>query len=86
MLSYFKKLQKEDNRYGMLELAYSVIAIVSIFIAGIIALFNQSLGVSLLVIPLVAAAACVLNVMIWSLTKLVADAIRDREAAKKANK
>lgn len=86
MFSYFKKLQKDNNRFGMLEYAYIIIVIVSIFIAGIIALFNQSLGVSLLVIPLIAAAAGTLNLVIWSLTKLAADALASKESAKKTTK
>lgn len=86
MFSYFKKLQKDNNRFGMLEYAYIVIIVVSVFIAGIIALFNQSLGVSVLVVPLIAAAAGTLNLVIWSLTKLAADAIANKDSAKKTTK
>jgi len=36
-------------------------------------LINQSLGVALLIIPLIAFVTCTVNVVTWALIKLVAD-------------
>ena len=86
MINYIVKLYKEGRELALVELAYFVITLLAFAIAGIVALFNQSLGVSILVVPLVSLIACVMNVVAWALVKLVAEQLANIKQAKKAEK
>lgn len=73
-LAYFKKLYQEKRTFELLEWLYLAITIVTVFVAGIVALLNQSIGVGLLIIPLVSFIALITNFVCWS----VMDAIIQR--------
>ena len=90
MINDIIKLYKEGKELTLLEIAYFTITIVSFAVAGIIALFNQSFGVSILVVPLVALVAGVMNIVAWSLVKLIVEHIiasrKEKSASGKAKK
>jgi len=73
MKSYFLKLYKQHRELVLLEWAYAAVSLATFLIAGVLALINQSLGVALLIIPLIAFVTCTVNVVTWALIKLVAD-------------
>lgn len=85
VLEYFEGLYKDKSQVALLTWAYSIVAIAFVFIAGIFALFNQSLGVSLLIIPLIAATALCANVVVWALVRFAIDSALNRVRARKAN-
>lgn len=70
----------------MLEVAYFALSLLSFAVAGVVALFNQSLGVSILIVPLVALIAGVMNVVAWALVKLVMEQIINVTKPKKDTK
>ncbi|MBR2588734.1 hypothetical protein IKE84_00055 [Candidatus Saccharibacteria bacterium] len=84
MIKDLIKLYENHNQLVLLEIVYFSISIISFSLAGIVALFNQSLGVSILIIPLIALIAGVMNVVAWSLIKLIIDALMSRNKAKKS--
>lgn len=87
ILNYFSKLYSEKKELALLEWTYLAIAIASVLIAGIFALFNQSLGVSILVVPFVAFIAMSMNVVAWALIKLAAETfLTKKKPTQKNNK
>ncbi len=92
-MNYIAKLFEERRELALLQWTYFVMSILAVLIAGIFALFNQSLGVSMLVVPLVAITAASMNVVAWALIKLAAEtflpkpkAVKTTKASKKAKK
>ena len=86
MVNDLIKLYKEGQKLVLLEIAYFTITILAFGVAGIVALFNQSLGVSILIIPLVTLVAGIMNIIAWSLVKLIIEhmiASRKHKASKK---
>ena len=83
MINDIIKLYKEGKELTLLEIAYFAITIVSFGVAGLIALFNQSLGVSVLIIPLVALVAGIMNIVAWALVKLILDHLIAKRESKK---
>jgi len=75
ILNYFSKLYTGKHELALLEWTYLAMVIASVLIAGIFALFNQALGVGILIVPLVAFTAMSMNVVAWALIKLAADTI-----------
>ena len=90
MVNDIIKLYKEGQKLVLLEIAYFAITVFTFGVAGIVALFNQSLGVSILIIPLVALVACVMNIIAWSLVKLIVEHLivsrKQKSVAKNATK
>lgn len=88
MVNDLIKLYKEGQKLTLLEIAYFAITILAFGVAGIVALFNQSLGVSILIIPLITLIAGVMNIIAWSLVKLIIEHMisRKQKAAKPAKK
>ena len=82
-LAYFKDLYKNNREFALLEWLYIGITVVFIFIAGLIALLNQSLGVGLLIIPLISFTAFAMNLICWSLINTIADHFTKEGAKKK---
>lgn len=82
LFDYFLKLYKEKKQLALLNCSYGVVAALFVIISGICALFNQSLGVSLLIVPLIAIASICFNIIIWALVKLALDAIMARKDEK----
>jgi len=73
MVNTIIKLYKNHRELTLLEITYFVLMIIAFMVAGIVALFSQSLGVSILVVPLVCLIAGVMNLVAWSLVKLALD-------------
>ena len=90
MINDIIKLYKEGRELTLLEIAYFAITVVSFAVAGVVALFNQSLGVSVLIIPLVALVAGVMNIVAWSLVKLIIEHLmasrKEKKVAEKSEK
>lgn len=70
---YLTKLYEDRRELALLQWTYLAMAVVSVVIAGVFALFNQSLGVSILIVPLAAFIAMSMNIIAWALVKLAAD-------------
>lgn len=73
MVNTIIKLYKNHRELTLLEMTYFIMMILAFMVAGIVALFSQSLGVSILVVPLVCLIAGVMNLVAWSLVKLALD-------------
>lgn len=94
VINYFANLYKEKKQVALLTWAYSILAVVTIFVAGLCALINQSIGVGMLIVPLVSIIALCMNVVAWSLVRFALDVLTTRakekqvaeEKAKKAEK
>ena len=67
---YVRKHADSKSSLGLLQVAYLIVAVMSVIICGIVGLFNQSLGVGMLIFPLVIAIALCMNVVSWALIKL----------------
>ena len=84
MVNNLIKLIKDNRELTLLEIAYFALSLLSFAVAGVVALFNQSLGVSVLIVPLVALVAGVMNVIAWALVKLVMEQIISSRSGKKS--
>lgn len=67
------KLYKNHRELLLVEITYLVITLIAFVVSGVIALFNQSLGVAALIVPLVALIALVVNIVVWAMVKFVLD-------------
>ena len=86
VFDYFVELYKENKQIVLLTWCYSIIAIIFVIIAGLIALINQPLGVSLLIIPLVSIIALAMNVVFWALIHLAIDSKSKKKTPSKSKK
>ena len=86
MVKSLIKLYKDNRVLVLLDLAYLVLSILAFFVAGVVALFNQPLGLSILIVPLAAIVICVMNLVAWALVKLVMDQIVEANKPKKDTK
>ena len=86
VFDYFISLYKQNKQIVLLTWCYSVIAIIFVVIAGIIALINQPLGVAILAIPLVAVIALSMNVVFWALIHLAISEKSIKKTEKPASK
>lgn len=86
MIKGLIKLYEGGRELTLLEIAYFVLAIVSFVIAGIVALFNQSLGVSMLIVPLFALIAGVVNIVAWSIVKILLEGLVNKKGKSKTAK
>ena len=78
VLNYFFNLYRDKAQIILLSWCYSAIAIIFVIIAGFCALINQSFGVAMLIIPLVAVTALCMNVVMWALIRFLLDVITRR--------
>lgn len=83
MINYIVKLYKEGRELALLEIAYFTITILAFIVAAVISLFNQSFGVSALIVPLITLIAGVVNIVAWSIVKLVVEKIAGAKNDKK---
>ena len=86
MIKELIKLYEERRELTLLEIAYFALTIISFVVAGIVALFNQALGVSILVVPLFALIAGVVNIIAWSLVKLLVETLASKNSKGKTTK
>lgn len=73
VLDRFSELYQSGKELVLLEWAYLIISVASFLLAGIFALFNQALGVGVLIIPLVAFIAFSMNIVAWALVKFAVE-------------
>lgn len=78
----FTKMYREKSQVSLLTWAYAIISVAVIIVAGLIALINQSVGVAILIVPLIAIAAMCANVMVWSLIRFILETHENNEKAK----
>lgn len=78
ILRYFIDLYRKNRQLVLLSWIYGAIAIIFVFIAGIFALINQSVGIALLIVPLIAISALSANIVAWALARLVLDSIKEK--------
>ena len=86
MLNYFVDLYKRDKQITLLTWCYSVIAVVFLLVAGMIALINQPLGVAILIVPLIAIIALCMNIVFWALIHLAISEKSKQKTEKPASK
>lgn len=82
MINSLVKLYKDGKELTLLEITYFALSVLSFVVAGVVALFNQSLGVSILIVPLIALIAGVMNIVAWSLVKLIIEHLATKKSAK----
>ena len=70
VFDYLMKLYRERKQITLLSWFYGTVAVVFVFFAGLCALVNQSFGVAVLIVPLVAMVALCANVTCCALVKL----------------
>ena len=86
VFDYFIDLYKQNKQIVLLTWCYSIIAIVFVMIAGLIALINQPLGVAILIVPLVAVIALCMNIVFWALIHLAISEKSAKKTTKPASK
>lgn len=90
ILRYYINLYRKNRQLTLISWVYGIIAVVFVFVAGIFALINQSVGVAILIVPLVAICALSANVVVWALVHLMLDGtvkkLEENEQAKPARK
>ena len=79
-------LYENKREFTILQGAYLTIAILSLVFAGLVALINQSYGVSLLVVSLVAIIPFCTNVIAWALISLALGAMSEKRANRSKEK
>lgn len=80
MIDRIIDLYKSKRELTLLQSAYVIIAVVSFLIAGIFALFNQALGIGVLIIPLISFVAFIVNTVTWSLVKSLSEYLIEHKA------
>ena len=70
MINWIINLYKNHRELTLLEITYFMLMMVAFVVAGVVALFSQSLGVSILIVPLVCLIAGAMNLVAWALVKL----------------
>ena len=73
------ELYKSKRELTLLQGTYLIITIISLVVAGLLALVNQPTGHSVLIITLIAAIALVGNTVMWALIRLFAEYLLNRE-------
>ena len=86
VLNYFVDLYKRNKQITLLTWCYSVIAVVFLLVAGMIALINQPLGVAILIVPLIAIIALCMNIVFWALIHLAISEKSKQKTEKPASK
>lgn len=84
--AYFKDLYENHREFALLQWLYAIIAFLGLLIAGTIALMNQSLGISVLIVPAIFAIAFVANLVAWSLLNTVLRSVFPEEDATNTSK
>ena len=80
---YFTKLYREKSQVTLLTWAYGIISVVVVLVAGLIALINQSVGVAVLIVPLISISALCANIFVWAFVRFILDTHNIREETRK---
>ena len=83
LIESVQAMYENKREFTILQWIYMAIALVSLVFAGLMALINQSFGIGLLVVPLVAIVAFCMNTITWALVRLVLDALKGKKATAK---
>ena len=83
ILNHFLGLYQDKKQIALLSWAYGIIAVFATVVAGLIALVNQSLGVGIMIIPLVAIVAFSVNIIMWALIRFAIESAGVRIAEKR---
>lgn len=70
IVKYLKKLYQNKQELTLIETTYGLVALVFFLLAAVVSLLDRSLGVALLIIPLISFIALATNVVVWALLKL----------------
>ena len=73
--NYVLNVVESNGPLKILQITYGVVGTVSLVVAGLVSLVNQSLGWGLLIIPLVTFVAVGLNTVTWALLRLCIDSL-----------
>ena len=63
------KLFRDGKKLELLEYSYVALFVVVTLVAGLIALINQAVGVSFLIVPLICLVSWSMNLVAWSIVK-----------------
>lgn len=82
IIDYLRRLYQQKRELMILEFSYALFALVTFLVSAVIALLNQPLGISLLIVPLTSLLALVVNFIIWaSVRVLIEEATRSQTAS-----
>jgi class 3 adenylate cyclase len=73
VVNYIQRQVRERRDLKLLQISYFLIGVLSLLVAGLIGLVNQSVGVGILIVPLIVFTALSLNIVAWALIKLALD-------------
>lgn len=63
------KLYHEKRELLLLQIFFGSVAVIFFILAGFVALFNQALGVGILIVPFVFFISLLVNTVAWALIK-----------------
>ncbi len=86
MIKDLIKLYKDGKELTLLEITYFALSVVSFAVAGVLALFNQSLGLSVLIVPLIAFVAGLMNIVAWAVVRLIIESLINNQEIAKSEK
>lgn len=82
IIDYLTRLYQQKRELIILEFSYALVALVTFLVSAVIALLNQPLGISLLIVPLISLLALVVNFIIWASVRiLIEEATRNQTAS-----
>ena len=77
IVEHFDKMYRDKEQLSLLSWTYWVLTSIGLILSGIAAIFNQSLGAALLVIPIICLVAVCLNMFTWGIIASVAQKKRN---------
>ena len=83
ILGYFLGLYQEKKQVALLAWAYGLVAVAVTILAGLVALINQSVGVAIMIVPLIAVVAFSVNVVMWALIRFAIESAGVRAVEKR---
>lgn len=86
LIKYFTNLYKENRQIALLTWIYGSVAVVSLLVAGLFALINQTIGQALLLVPGICVLVLIMNLIVWSLVRSTIESIEDSKKRKKSSK
>ena len=78
-IKYFDSLYREKNQINLLNWAYLILVAIGTICSAIIAIFSQSLGAALLIVPILSLVAICLNIFMWH---IIENIVKKKEKSK----
>jgi hypothetical protein len=75
IIGYIRKQVESKRDLALLQATYLTIGVLAVVVCGLVGLFNQSLGVGMLIFPLVVVVALCMNTVAWALIRLGIEAL-----------